>query len=215
MTKPILIFDFDGTIADSFHFILHLSNKLADEYGFRKIRDEDVEHLKEMTMWEVIDFLKVPFIKIPMILAKAKNDLFHDIADVDPVPGLDEMIRELRVRGYFMGILTSNSAQNVEKFLKNHHLDMFDFIKASPQIWGKEHCLKGLIHSLNLVQERIVYIGDEVRDVEAAHRAGVKSVAVTWGYNGTKVLSKFRPDFLIHAPQDLLKIFNGNAKNSI
>jgi phosphoglycolate phosphatase len=206
MAKPILIFDFDGTIADSFHFILKLSNELATEFHFRQIRNEDVERMKEMTMWEVIDFLKVPILRIPAILGKARKQLFNDISNIEPVTGLEEMIREFRVRGYFMGILTSNSAENVEKFLRVHHLDMFDFIKASPHAWGKEHCLKDLIKSLHLQQDRIIYVGDEVRDLEAARKAGVKSAAVTWGYNGTNVLKAYKPNFIVHSPKDLVSV---------
>jgi phosphoglycolate phosphatase len=52
----------------------------------------------------------------------------------------------------------------------------------------------------------VIYIGDETRDIIAAQKAGIRSVAVTWGYNSHKALKAHHPDHLIHSPQALLQL---------
>ena len=52
------------------------------------------------------------------------------------------------------------------------------------------------------------YIGDEVRDIEAAKEAGINSVAVTWGFSDLAQLKKAKPFALITKPEQLLDIIN-------
>ena len=52
-----------------------------------------------------------------------------------------------------------------------------------------------------------MYVGDEARDMEAARRAGVHSVGVTWGFNNRSALEKANPEKLVDKPKDLLKLF--------
>ena len=92
-----------------------------------------------------------------------------------------------------MGILTSNSSQNVKEFLKNHQLDVFDFTHSVSKFWGKSSGLKRLIRKYKLKPDHLLYIGDEIRDLEAAKKAGIRFAAVTWGYNSSKALKACHP----------------------
>jgi phosphoglycolate phosphatase-like HAD superfamily hydrolase len=47
---------------------------------------------------------------------------------------------------------------------------------------------------------------DEVRDIEAAKKSGIKSIAVAWGYNTKDALIKENPDFLVNSPDELINI---------
>ena len=206
MKKNVLVFDFDGTIADTFQYILNLSNEMASEFNFKEIHPNEVEGMKDKTSQEVIKHLGVPIMKIPLIVAKAKEALQKEIAQIEPVEGLKEILAQLKSFGYTMGILTSNSTNNVHKFLKIHDLDFFDFISSTSKIWSKNTSLNKLIKKEGLQTEDIIYIGDETRDISAAKKAGVKVAAVTWGYNSEKALEEHKPDYLVNFPEELLKI---------
>ena len=105
-----------------------------------------------------------------------------------------------------MGILSSNSQENIEIFLKNHKLDLFDFIHSTSKVWSKDTTLKKIISKYHIPLADMFYIGDETRDIIMAKKVGVKMAAVTWGYNSAAALSKHNPDFLLNSPQELLKL---------
>ncbi len=206
MKNHILIFDFDGTIADTFQAIVAISNELADEFQYKKMTVQQAQLMKNSTVREMITQLEIPLLKIPVIIAKAKSELFKNIAAINPIIGLKDTLKELKALGVQLGILTSNSSQNVEEFLKNHDLELFDFIKTTPKIWSKDHYLLKIINSYNFQVADVIYVGDEARDIVAAKRLGVKVAAVTWGYNTAKTLSANNPDYLLNHPQELLSL---------
>jgi len=206
MANTVLIFDFDGTIADTYRYIVEISNRLADEFNYNLIDPDELNELKDRTSQEVIRYLKIPIMKIPSILAKAKKEFYKEIATIEPIKGVEDILKQLRGIGKQMGILSSNTSENILKFLKENNLDIFDFIHTTSKVWTKNTSLKNLIKKHNLQKDHVLYIGDEVRDIAAAKRLGVKVAAVTWGYNSSKTLKKHNPDFLVNSPQELLEL---------
>jgi phosphoglycolate phosphatase len=204
--KNVLIFDFDGTIADTFQYLIEIGNRLSKEFDFNRIEPDEVEDLKDKNVHETIRHLDIPFLKIPMIVAKAKKELHKEIESVKPIEGLKEILQQLKSLGFKMGILSSNSLKNVMGFLENNDLDLFDFIHSNSKIWSKNRCLKTLLTENRLKLSQAIYIGDETRDIIAAQKAGMRCAAVTWGYNSKKALQAHHPDYLIHDPQDLFQL---------
>ncbi len=206
MQNHILIFDFDGTIADTFAAIIKISNQLADEFQYKKMTPPEAQLMKNNTVKETISQLQIPLLKIPIIIAKAKEELFKGIKEIDPVVGLKDALVELKSLGVHLGILTSNSSRNVDEFLKINELELFDFVKTTSKIWSKDTNLLKIIESYNFNADDVIYIGDEARDIVAAKRCGIKAAAVTWGYNSPKALLATNPDFLINHPKELLTL---------
>jgi phosphoglycolate phosphatase-like HAD superfamily hydrolase len=206
MNKQVLIFDFDGTIADTFDLVLAISNKLSYKYKFKQILPSDVAFLKDHTLEEVIRHLNVSVLKIPFILLRSRRELYKQIVDIKPIPGLAQVLRELKRQKFTMGILTTNSAKNVRHFLASHDLDVFDFIHSSTKIFGKHNVLIKLIRRKRFDKDNVFYIGDETRDIKAANKAGIQSIAVSWGYNSAKALQKQKPTQLLEKPNQLLDL---------
>ena len=207
MIKPILIFDFDGTIADTLHHFIAISNRLAKIFHYKVIEKDEIEHLKDMSSIEIIRYLQIPIYKIPAIVARAKRELHRDISSVHPIAGLEPVLKQLRDSDVTLGILSSNSNDNIMKFLKNHGLDFFHFIFPASKIWSKNISLKIIIEKNGFDKKHIIYIGDEIRDIVAARKLGIKIASVGWGYNSIASLQKHRPDFLIKDPVDLFKLY--------
>ena len=205
--SPVLIFDFDGTIADTFHYLLRIGNRLSEEFHFKKIAPDEVEDMKDMNVQEIIHHLKIPLLKVPMIVAKAKKELHKEIESVQPIQDLKEILLKIKSLGIKMGIFTSNSSKNVLGFLKNNELDLFDFIYTTSKIWSKNWGLQSLMDENDLDSSEVIYVGDETRDIEAAQKAGIRCAAVTWGYNSHKALQAQHPDYLLHSPEELLQLF--------
>lgn len=206
MKKQLLLFDFDGTIADTFHHIVQISNRLAKEFSFNRIRPHEIEDLKNNTVEQTIEYLRVPKLKIPQILLRARDELHGTINEIEPIDELAHILHELKALGYVMGIITTNSAKNVRTFLQQHDLDIFDFISSTSKVFGKSRTLRRLVRQHNFSLSQAFYIGDEIRDIVAARKAGIAMVAVTWGFNSKEALVRHTPDFLADEPHQLVEI---------
>ncbi len=206
MKKTILIFDFDGTIADTHSYFIRISNRLANEFNYNIIHPHEIELLKNKTGREIIQYLRVPIFKIPLIVTRAKREFYQSIHDINPIEGLPEILPELKACGVTMGILSSNNQENIARFLQNHDLNFFHFIHSTSKIFTKNVSLKELIHKNGFSPEEILYIGDETRDIEAAKKVGVDVIAVGWGYNSAQVLKRHHPTFFVHTPKELLEL---------
>ena len=202
--RSLLVFDFDGTIADTMVQSIRIMNRLADEFGFRRIEEDELEWLRSRTLWQFIRHLKIPIRKISKILHCAQAEMTRNILEVKLFPGMPEVIRELRDMGHHIGIMTSNSMENVSTLLHQHDLEVFDFMLCSVKLRKKARNLKHLRRLHKVRSRNVLYIGDECRDVRAARKARVKMAAVTWGFNNGEVLGKFRPHYLLSDPEELL-----------
>jgi phosphoglycolate phosphatase len=211
MTLSTLIFDFDGTIANSFDVTLRVANSLASEFGYRPAEPHEIQALRGSSYRNGAAQLGVAWYKVPFIAARLRKELSHTVSDMPTFDGLPQVLAELRRRGLQLGILTSNDRRNVQRFLAARELDHFDFVTSSSRVWGKKQRLKALLRSRGLVSSQVAYVGDEVRDIEATKPLGITMIAVGWGYATTDLLASHAPDHLIHAPADLLTIGLGSV----
>jgi len=207
MDQKVIIFDFDGTIADTVDALVTIANRLALEFGYVPINSQELVLLRNLTAREIIKYSGVSLFKIPFMVIKVKGELKHKIPELTPIEGINAALIELHNQGYHLGIITSNSQENVNQFLKFHNLDyLFDFIYSGVTILGKTTIINNLLRQKQFKPEVVIYVGDETRDVESAKKANIKVVAVSWGFNSSEALGKQNPDFLIHHPCELLAV---------
>lgn len=204
--KKIVIFDFDGTIADSLPQIGLIYNRIAKEKGYGEITRENLDGLREKSGWEIIKELKVPIYAVAFVVRKIFSAMNGMIGSLKMVDGMKEVLLGLKADGCELGILTSNSEANVKKFLRGNDLEIFDHLHCGCGIFGKKTVLRKIEQDNGFVPEQIIYIGDEIRDIEAAKSCGVKSVAVAWGVYKKEIIAKANPDFLAEKPGDLLEV---------
>ena len=205
MIKTV-IFDFDGTIADTLPLIIEFFNQNAEKFGFKKLGSSEVEGLRNKTVLEIIKEYKISLFRLAFIAKKLRDDLGKKIRDAKLIPEIKEVFFKLKKKGFKIGILSSNSKENIEKFLLAKDLKMFDFIQSETNIFGKDRALRNLLRRYNLPRENVIYVGDEVRDIEACKKNRVKIIAVTWGFSKKEIWKKNKPDYLVNKPQEILKI---------
>lgn len=121
-------------------------------------------------------------------------------------PGIRELVLELKARGVGLGILTSNSEENVRKLLRARGLDVFDFIHSESNLLGKNRALLHLLQKHALNRESVLYVGDEVRDIEACQKISVAIIAVTWGFHRRELLGRHHPTYLVDSADEIRAI---------
>jgi len=203
-----LIFDFDGTLVNSFPIMLEKLAKMANQFGMKKISPNEIDVLREMPSRILIKHLQIPLYKLPSLIFQVRKSMKAEIQNILPFAGLPEVLVTLVERGYKLGILTSNSQENVTSWLVRHNLNsLFDFIHDETSFFRKQRSLRNILKIHHLDKEVTCYIGDETRDIDAAHANAIHSVAVTWGFNSERVLRKHHPNSIVNKPNDLLTIF--------
>lgn len=207
--KKALIFDFDGTLADTLDTIAKITNRLSVEFGYPPASPEELAELKDLSAWEIIKRSKISIFKLPFLLRRIRKELQKDIQYIHLFPRMKEVLEELNHQGYRLYIITSNAKENVILVLKNYQiLHLFHRIDSASTLFGKSRYIKTVLKQENLQPEQAIYIGDETRDLDAAKRAKIRSIAVSWGFNSPDILSQHRPDALIYNPDELLEALN-------
>ncbi len=199
-----LIFDFDGTIADTYNIVFEIISEIFHKRGVKIPKDR--KKPRSMGAREKLKKYKIPRRGVILLTRVCRRHLKKKIRAVKTFPRLKSVLKKLKKK-YRLGIVTSNSKDNVEIFLKNNGLnEVFDFIETGNPLFGKHRRLKKAIKKHGYKKFEVIYIGDETRDIKAAKKVGVKIVAVSWGYESRPCLNKGKPDYLITKPERLLKI---------
>ena len=206
MTK-IIIFDFDGTLADTLNTLLNISNRLSSEFGYKSTTPEELEQLRHLTSWQIIRYSGISLCKLPCLLRRLKAEFNNEIKDVRLFSGIPEMILDLKKMGYQLGIITSNSEENVSFVMEKHHLKgCFNFIYSSSNLFSKHKVIHSWLKQNNIEPNDVVYVGDETRDINAAKKAKIKVISVSWGFHTQENLETHKPDGLIDSPEHLREV---------
>lgn len=204
MPKEHLIFDFDGTLADSLPLLIALFYEITKSE--QQFSAAEIERLRNMPAQRVIKELGVPLYRVPRLLIHGRNQLTKHIDDLAAIDGIVPVVKKLHKKGFKLYIVSSNSTHNIQLFLDRYGIGAyFEHIYGGVGIFGKASALKSVMKREKLDRGSCVYIGDETRDIEAARKAGVAAISVSWGFNGKQILQEYQPDALVDLPGDLLK----------
>jgi phosphoglycolate phosphatase len=208
MPPQLIVWDFDGTLADSVPSAVGIFNRLAAELGHKPI--EDVVAARGLTTREFLKQHRIPFWRLPRLVRRFQDAAAGDADKVKLYAGIAEVVAELAGRGLRLGVLSSNREDIIRRCLSANGVEVyFAFVVGYPRLFGKGKALRRIMRAEHVGRADVLYVGDEVRDVEAAHRAGVASAAVTWGFHAEPLLRGSRPDHLVTDPRQLLDLVSG------
>lgn len=193
-----IVFDFDGTLADTFDVIKNIAMNEYSEY------DIDVELFKSEGAKGMLKMLNIPRWKIPGMILNVTNKL-RNSKNIKLFPGIVDLLINLK-KDYKIGILSSNSKEIINDTLKEYDIEnLFEFVYSESSLFGKHSVLKRMCSKHNIDPLEVIYVGDEDRDIIAAKKANLKSIAVTWGFNSKEKLSRENPDYLVDSPMQILE----------
>ncbi len=203
--RGVVIFDFDGTLCDSFSCLLHSLQKNAARYGIKGNVTMTPEEVRDYHAKDLFKKLKIPFYKLPLVLRDFRLQWDQERHCIKQKVQIKPLLEYLKKNNYAVGVVTSNSVANVHYFLGKENLaSYFDFVGSSPSIFGKKHALKKALKLMKKRPEYIVYVGDETRDIDAARGIGAECVSVTWGMNSEKALLDAGSDVVCSSPEEII-----------
>lgn len=193
MKYNLVIFDFDGTLADSFPWMKRIFNEMADQYQIRQITAAEEELLRGYTPQQIIQHFNVPLWRIPQAVAYVRKLMAQEIHHIPLFPGIPEMLRQLAARGATLAVVSSNAEENVRQVLGPESAALIRYYEGGVAVFGKAIKLRKVLAKSGVPPAAALYIGDEIRDSEAARDVGMAFGAVTWGYNHAATLQARAP----------------------
>ncbi|MDF1656620.1 MAG: HAD-IA family hydrolase [Verrucomicrobiales bacterium] len=204
-SKPLLIFDFDGTLANTLEMGIGIFNDLAPDYGLKSVTLDEVKELRKLNTRALLDQLGISRLLAVKLGAHIRKVLHQQMDNVEMIEGVKEAVIELHKEGFQLGVLSSNSADNVRLVLRRFDLlECFSFIEAGVSLFGKSHRILSVLKKGSLEPRHAMYVGDETRDMEAARDSKVIGLAVCWGANGREAMETEGPEFCIDHPSELI-----------
>ncbi|MFV0400203.1 MAG: HAD family hydrolase [Oscillospiraceae bacterium] len=176
-----ILFDFDGTIANSMPVQDRLLGELAKERGqslsVADFRNRD--NLSPLRKAKLGAFM----LKIAGEY-KSRYAAAIGAGEVQPFPGMLPLLEELQGLGAVVGIVSSNEPEAIRRFFATQAQGMDIPVWPSEGFFGKAKTFRGYMEGQQASTEELLYVGDERRDAEAASSAGIGMVYVTWGLDG-------------------------------
>jgi len=210
MRYRLIVWDFDGTLANTMALALATYNDLAGRHGFRQV--DDPTAVRGMSARVFLKQHGIPLIRLPMLVREYLAATRNRMREIRLFEGLHDLVHTLKGSGCRQGVLSSNSAENIGVCLRTNGVDdVFDFVVGYPRLFGKGRAIRRLLKKERIEPTQFLYIGDEVRDVEAARQAGVDIAAVGWGFHALEQLSQESPTYIWSCPGDVLPALHSSC----
>lgn len=203
---PVCIFDFDGVLADTLPNMIEYSAQACEIIGFPcKPTRADLDALENMTFADLGRQLGLPEESIGEFTHQVIALFAANVTPFPTFPGMPEIIREIP-QEIPLGIVTGNTAQAVNLFLRKYGLDKrFALIIDVHANGTRAEKILQIAQAIGQPDSSIILIGDAISDIRAARQIKAKVISVTWGHQSRAKLSQGEPDFLVDTPLELLQ----------
>lgn len=207
----LILFDFDGVLADTLADLLQFGQEVCDELGVKHTATKnDISSLEIMSVATYGQQLEVPEPLIEEFVRRCLGKFGEKKSPPAIFDGLDKVVRELS-ENHVIAIVTGNSAQNVKAFLMEHGLDEYvHAIFGVDSSGSKAEKISQAQSQFAAGGKAVFMVGDSASDVRAAQEASVKSIAVSWGHQSAEILIRAKPDFLVRSPGELMEVIKKN-----
>ena len=205
MHYSLAIFDLDGTLADSFPWFLRTINDVADRFNFRRVADDEIEALRHASSREILARLEVPLWKLPAIARHARRLKAEAAAEIPLFAGVETMLQTLAGNGVQLALVTSDSEAKAREKL-GASAALFAHFDCAASLFGKPAKFRRVIRRAGVEPGRVIAIGDEVRDIEAARAVGIACGAVSWGYAAPAALRALAPDHMFAQMEEIADV---------
>ncbi len=193
MTYELIIFDFDGTLANSFPWFVSALQSVAAKYRFHAPTDDEIGELRLVPPREIIRRLGIPWWKMFLIARDIRALMSRSIDQITLFEGIEDVLAELATSGVQMALVTSNSVENARRVLGPTNAARIGHYAGNVRVLGKRANFQRMLRQTGVAPERALCIGDELRDLEAAQAAGIPFGAVGWGFTPLTTLASRAP----------------------
>jgi phosphoglycolate phosphatase len=215
MRCKLVIFDFDGTLADTFPWFMRIINDVADRYAFKRIEPHEVEMLRGMGAAEIMAHLGVPRWKLALIANHMRKRKAREIGETRLFAGVEAMLARLDDAGVKLAVVSSNSEANVRAILGPELAARIACFECGASVFGKAARFRAVLRRSGISPPDALCVGDEIRDLEAARRAGIAFGAAGWGFTRADALQARGPNVLFSSIDEMADRLIGDGRSPL
>lgn len=180
-------------MADTLPWMRSIFNDLAEEHGFRRVEPHEYDRFRDLHGRTLLRELGLPLWKLPRVVSSMRRRMAEHRGTLSTFPGIGEMLRRLAVGGVQLAVVSSNSRENVERVLGAESAKLIAHFACGVSMFGKGAKLRQVLRQSGVQKQQAIFIGDEIRDGEAAHKAQIAFGAVLWGQHSVEALRAQKP----------------------
>jgi phosphoglycolate phosphatase len=204
----LLIFDFDGTLANSFPWVLNILDELAEKFKAKPIDHSRIDEIKNYPPRKILKMHNVPIWKLPAILKFTRSRMVTQGDSIHRFDGIDTLLQSLNDRNIRMALVTTNTCETVRRVLGEDLYNMFQLFEDRVSIFGKPAALKRIAKRSGLEKSEMLAIGDEIRDIDAAKKVSIPFGAVSWGFSTLEAFESRSPEHVFTEVGQILELFD-------
>ena len=208
MSYRLAIFDCDGTLVDSYPWFQSVFAGVAREFGLRGVDAEERQALRGLHPREILARVGIPLWQVPRLARRFRELKAKEAQRLPLFPGVPELLRDLARRGVPRAIVSSDMEANVRLTLGPANAALIDRYACGASLFGKPPKLRQVLRHYAMPAAKALYVGDEVRDAEAARAVGIAFGGVPWGYATCEALLKQQPARLFGSMMEIAAAFS-------
>lgn len=194
MKYRLAIFDFDGTLADSFPFFVRVINQLAEQHDFKKVDLDLVPAYRQCSPRQLMEQVGMPAWKLPFVVKSFNSLMRQNAASISLFEDVDDLLPYLANRDVTLAIVSSNSHENVSRILGPANTKLISQFECGVSIFGKTMRMQNVLRKTGILCHEAISIGDQVTDLETARKVNIAFGAVSWGYGAIESLRAHSPE---------------------
>jgi phosphoglycolate phosphatase len=206
MTFRLVLFDFDGTLADSLPWFGQALRSLADEFNFKRVSDAEMEQWRDCHPTTILANFGIPLWKMPRIAVALRRLMRDQVGKIRLFDGIEPFLRRATAANLALGIVSSNDEANVRAILGPANAALFQHWQCGVSLFGKASRLRRVAKAAGIPLDRTLYIGDELRDLEAAAKAGMAFGAVSWGCSRPSAFAARQPHVIFQDVAEMTRV---------
>ena len=214
--SQVILFDLDGTLTESGEGIINCVQYALEKLGKKEEHPENLRVFIGPPLME--QFMK--YADVDETEARRAVEYYREryavkgIFENRPYDGVENLLRELKGRGYILAVASSKPEYYVTKILDYFNLSSYFEVVVGSEMNGartsKTEVIEEALKRLNMSDRRkeVLMVGDKEHDVLGARAAGLACVAVGYGYGTKEELTAAQPLKIVASIEELLRFFD-------
>jgi phosphoglycolate phosphatase len=202
----LVIFDFDGTLADSFRWFVSTVNQVAERFRFKQLDLKRLEEFRTCSARQMMVHAQLSMWKLPRVTREMRRLMTERIDEVRLFDDVDAVLKRLDDANVNIAVVTSNAKENVLRVLGAENAALIKHFGCGASLFGKKGKVKAAAKAFGVSLGEVLCVADEIRDAEMAASLGVDFAGVSWGYTKPEVLQKYSPIPVLKQMRDVLSM---------
>lgn len=177
-----VVFDFDGTLVDDVGLLIDAARVVLRSAGFAAAAEADFDALRDMHPRRALEAIDVPIRAVPGLVRGLRREMRRRALEIEFSEEATESVRNLHGSGFTLAIMSSNSPRLIRSVIQKAELaHCFTLVARGGAVSDRAIRLRRVMRRRSAQARSWVFVGDEIRDLQAARGCGIPFVGVGWG----------------------------------